>query len=78
MKVKFVQKAPPGVVFDPGMMAAQVGKTVPVRSSEGTAKVVGAVVSEDGSEVELTLELSEGLITPAKSAGSFSIAPTED
>lgn len=78
MKVKFVQKAEPGTLFHPGIMASQVGKTVPVRSSEGTAKVVDAVVSEDGSEVELTLELSEGLITPDQSAGLFSIAPTED
>lgn len=78
MKVKFVQKAEPGTVFHPGMMASQVGKTVPVRSSEGTAKVVGAVVSEDGSEVELTLELSDGLITPGPAAGPFSIASTED
>ena len=78
MKVKFVQKAEPGTLFHPGMMSAQIGKTVPVRQTEGTAKVVDAVVSEDGSEVELTLELSDGLITPSPSAASFSIAPTED
>lgn len=78
MKVKFVQRAEAGSVFDSGMMSTQIGKTVPVRQTEGTAKVMDAVVSEDGSEVELTLDLSDGLITPGPSAASFSIAPTED
>jgi hypothetical protein len=62
-KVKFVQPAPPGEMFAPDVFASQIGKTVPLTlegdPAERDCVVVGAAVSEDGTSVELTLEVDD-------------------
>jgi hypothetical protein len=77
--MKHTLPADPGTQFTPTAFDGQVGKTVPMNVHghpvEGGCKIVGALVSEDRSSVELTLEVPDGtlpqnVLTP----GSVSIA----
>jgi hypothetical protein len=78
MRAKFSQKAADGMVFSPDLFAAQIGREVPITGTEMTAKIMDAVVSEDGSEVVLTLELPDDFPAPGVNPpGSFSLW-TED
>lgn len=62
--VEVVQEAPEHHTFAPDVFSSQIGKVVPLKV-EGrqidNCKVVAAVVSEDGSSVNLTLEVPDGL-----------------
>jgi hypothetical protein len=56
----FTQHAPRGSTFQPGAFDANIGRQVPFHSPgepDQLATVVAAAVAEDGSKVELTLEL---------------------
>ena len=55
-----IHPAPEGEQWAPGSWDATVGNTIPVRGlgpDEVTGRIVAAVVAEDGSSVELTLEV---------------------
>ena len=79
MKAKFVQHAPPGSVFSPDLFAEQIGREVPIAGTGMSTKITDAVVSEDGSEVELTVELPDDFpgigINPP---GSFALRTEDD
>lgn len=77
--IKYVQSADPGQSFAPDAFDSQVGKTAPMniggRPVEGGCKVVGADVSENGSSMELTLEVPDGVLPQGSvTPGDFSIA----
>jgi hypothetical protein len=62
MKVQTRQYADPGTIFAPGVYDRSIGKRVPSRIGEqeaGTATLLEAEVSDDGTYVLLTLDVDE-------------------
>jgi hypothetical protein len=61
MQLVIHQPAKPGTVFAPDAFERQVGRTVPFKVGDevvGEARIVSVVVSDDGTDAEITLEAS--------------------
>jgi hypothetical protein len=59
-KLTFRQRAEPGTRFAPDAFESQLGKEIPLlinSHQNGVAHLLAAKVSEDGTEVELTIEV---------------------
>jgi len=59
---KFVERAGEHTVFAPRSWDRQVGKVIPIRLPDGSSRrgeLLAAKVSADGSEVELTVSVSD-------------------
>jgi hypothetical protein len=76
--IKYVQPAAPGEMFAPDAFASQIGKTLPLSlegdPTERDCKLVGATVSEDGTSVELTLEVDDLPAPQTLAANGISLA----
>lgn len=76
-RVAFTQPADPGTTFAPDVFESQIGRTVPMniegREIEEGCKILAAQVSDDGTSVELTVDVPDGSL-PQTGSVSFSIA----
>lgn len=61
--MSFRQRADADTIYAPDAFDSQIGKTVPVRvlNRPMSAIIVAATVSEDGTEVEMTIDTSEDI-----------------
>ena len=79
-KFTFRQYASSGTSFAPGCFDSQVGTMIPFRTADRTydGKILQAEISEDGSYVELSLEVPREALPSMSLALGLSIEEAED
>lgn len=76
MELVIHEQAPVGAVFAPDAFARQIGTTVPFKLGNeviSEARIISVVVSEDGTDAEVTLEMSTPELQQAAALMMFGV-----
>ena len=76
--IKIVQHAPAGCTYTSGAFDSQIGRNVRLElldgAAAGTCQIMGAEVSHDGTSVELTINMPDGVMAPVLMDAKLSVS----